>query len=61
MTTKTWLYWERGDYGLRIALVVTSGILQDYIFEPVLFNVFINYSSKDLEVNLWMMLNWEEC
>lgn len=49
MTIKTWLYWERGDYGLRIALVVTSGILQEYIFESVLFNDFINYSSKDLK------------
>ncbi len=28
------------------------GILQGSVFEPVLFNIFIDYSNKDLEVIL---------
>ena len=52
MMTKTWLYWARGGYDLRVALVATSRILHDSVFEPVLFNVFINYSNKDLKVIL---------
>ena len=42
----------RGGYDLRVALVATSRILQDSVFEPVLFKVFINNSSKYLEVIL---------
>ena len=49
----------RGGYDLRVALVATSRILQDSVFEPVLFinisylfisYLFINNSSKYLEV-----------
>lgn len=39
-------------YGLRVALLVTIGILWGSILGPVLFNIFINYSNKDLEIVL---------
>ena len=40
------------SHGLRGASVATDGILQGSVFKPVLFNVFINDSDKDLEVTL---------
>lgn len=63
--TKTWPCWVREGYGLRVALLVSRGDSAGLHLGLVLFNGFTVDSNKDLmklcEVNLWMMLSWEEC
>jgi len=55
---KTWLCWERGSYGLRVALLVTSGILPGSFLRSFLFNVFAVDSNKDLEVRDMVCTRW---
>jgi len=55
---KTWLCWERGSYGLRVALLVTSGILPGSFLRSFLFNVFAVDSNKDLAVRDMVCTRW---